>query len=133
MKPGWFTEFQILTELAQRKSRMRERDVADSLGITVQGVSKHFRRLLDDGLVLFSGFEYVLTPQGRERLIEYTKFLQGQTRKAASCLRMERLWSAIAAKPVGRGEEVGIVMKNGILWAVGRSCKDAKAFGVLAE
>jgi len=130
MKPGWFTEFQILTELAQQQSRMRQKDVADSLGITVQAVSKHFRRLLADHLVAFSGVEYVLTPQGREKLIEYTKFLQAQTRKAAGCLRMERLWSAIAAKPIARGEDVGIVMKNGILYAVSKSCKDAKAFGV---
>jgi putative transcriptional regulator len=130
MKPGWFTEFQILMELAQQQSRMRQRDVADSLEVTVQAVSKHFRRLLAENLVAFSGVEYVLTPQGRERLIEYTNFLQAQTRKAASCLRMERLWSAIALKPIRRGEEVGIVMKKGILCAVSRSCKDAKAFGV---
>ena len=130
MKPGWFTEFQILTELAQQQSRMRQKDIADSLGITVQAVSKHFKRLLADHLVAFSGVEYVLTPQGREKLIEHTKFLQAQTRKAAGCLRMERLWPAIASKPIRRGEEVGIVMKNGIIRAVSRNCKDAKAFGV---
>ena len=130
MKPGWFTEFQILTELAQQQSRMRQKDVADSLGITVQAVSKHFKRLLADHLVAFSGVEYVLTSRGREKLIEYTKFLQAQTRKAAGCLRMERLWPAIASKPIRRGEEVGIVMKNGIIRAVSRNCKDAKAFGI---
>ena len=104
--------------------------MADSLGVTVQAVSKHFRSLLAENLVAFSGVEYVLTPQGRERLVDYTNFLQAQTRKAASCLRMERLWSAIALKPIRRGEDVGLVMKNGILYAVSRNCKDAKAFGV---
>ena len=130
MKPGWFTEFQILTELAQKQSRMRQRDVADSLGLTVQAVSKHFRRLLNEELVAFSGVEYVLTPRGREALIGYTKFLQAQTRKASSCMRMERLWSAIASKPINAGEEVGLVMKNGVICAVGKSSKDAKAFGI---
>ena len=130
MKPGWFTEFQILTELAQRQSRMRQRDVADSLGITVQAVSKHVRRLLDEELVAFSGVEYVLAPRGLERLMGYTKFLQAQARKAAGCLRMERLWSAIAQKPIDAGEEVGLVMKNGVICAVSRNCKEAKAFGV---
>jgi len=118
-----------LTELAQRQSRMRQRDVADSLGITVQAVSKHFRRLLVEELVTFSGVEYVLTPRGLERLVGYTKFLQAQARKAASCLRMERLWCAIACKPISAGEEVGLVMKNGVICAVSRSSKDAKAFG----
>ncbi len=109
---------------------MRQKDVADSLGITVQAVSKHFRRLLDEELVAFSGVEYVLTPRGVERLIGYTKFLQVKTRKAASCLRMERLWSAIACKKIRAGEEVGLVMKNGVICAVNRSCEDAQAFGV---
>jgi putative transcriptional regulator len=109
---------------------MRQRDIADSLGITVQAVSKHFRRLLAEGLVAFSGVEYVLTPRGLERMSRYTKFLQTQTRKAASCLRMERLWSAIASKPISAGEEVGLVMKNGVIYAVSRSSEDAKAFGV---
>jgi len=130
MKPGWFTEFQILTELAQRQSRMRQRDVADSLGITVQAVSKHFRRLVDDELIAFSGVEYVLTARGVERLAGYTRLAQMQARKAAGSLRMERLWSAIACKPITADEEVGLVMKNGVICAVSKNCKDAKAFGV---
>jgi putative transcriptional regulator len=109
---------------------MRQRDVADSLGITVQAVSKHVRKLLDEELVAFSGVEYVVTPPGLERLSGYTKFLQVQARKAASCLRMERLWSAIASKQIRAGEEVGLVMKNGVILAVSRNCKNAKAFGV---
>jgi len=130
MKPGWFTEFQVLTELAQRQSRMRQRDVADSLGITVQAVSKHFRRLVGEGLVAFSGVEYVLTPRGLEKLTADTKFIQAQAKKAASCLRVERLWSAIASKPINAGEEVGLVMSKGVLSAVSRTRKDAKAFGI---
>jgi len=129
-KHGWFTEFQILTELAQRQSRMRQRDVADSLGITVQAVSKHMRRLLAEELVAFNGVEHVLTPHGTEKLTLYTKTLETQTKKASNCLKLERLWSAIACKPISAGEEVGLVMKNGVICAVSRSCKDAKAFGV---
>jgi putative transcriptional regulator len=109
---------------------MRQRDVADALGLTVQAVSKHFRRLLKGELVAFSGVEYVLTPSGREALTSYTKFLQAQTRKAASSLRMERLWSAIASKPINAGEEVGLMMKNGVICAVSKTSKEAKAFGV---
>ena len=108
---------------------MRQKDVADSVGITIQAVSKHFRRLLAEGLVAFSGVEYVLTPRGRERMISYTKFLQTQTRKAASCVRMERLWSAIASKRIIAGEEVGLVMKIGVIYTASRDDKDAKAFG----
>lgn len=129
-KHGWFTEFQILTELAQRQSRMRQRDVADSLGITVQAVSKQMRRLIAKELVAFNGVEYVLTPHGIEKLTLYTKTLETQTKKASSCLKLERLWPAIACKPVGAGEEVGLVMKNGVICAVSKNRKDATAFGV---
>ena len=109
---------------------MRQRDVADSLGITIQAVSKHLKRLLADGLVTLNGVEYILTPEGIERLTGYTRFLEAQTRKASSCLRLERLWPAIALKPISAGEEVGLVMKNGLTCAVNKGHKDAKAFGV---
>jgi putative transcriptional regulator len=109
---------------------MRQRDVADSLGITIQAVSKHLKRLLDEGLVALNGVEYVLSPEGIERLIGYTRFVEAQTRKASSCLRLERLWPAIALKPISSGEEVGLVMRKGVICAVDKGRKDAKAFGV---
>jgi putative transcriptional regulator len=109
---------------------MRQRDVADSLGITIQAVSKHLKSLLADGLVALNGVEYVLTPEGIEKLTGYTRFLEAQTRKASSCLRLERLWPAIALKPITTGEEVGLVMKNGLTCAVNKNHKDAKAFGI---
>lgn len=109
---------------------MRQRDVADSLGITIQAVSKHLKRLLAEGLVALNGVEYVLTPDGIERLIEYTRFLEAQTRKSSSSLRLERLWPAIAQKSISAGEVVGLVMKDGLTCAVSKNRKDAKALGV---
>jgi putative transcriptional regulator len=129
-KPGWFTEFQVLTELAQRQSRMRQRDLADALGITVQAVSKHVRRLVAVGVIAFNGVEYVLTPRGIEKLTEYTKTLETHVKKASSCLRLERLWPAIACKPITAGEEIGLVMKDGVICADSKNHKDAKAFGI---
>jgi putative transcriptional regulator len=109
---------------------MRQRDVAEVLGITIQAVSKHLKRLLAQGLVALNGVEYVLTPEGIERLTAYTRFVEAQTRKASSCLRLERLWPAIAQKPISAGEKIGLVMKNGQICAVGKNHKDAKAFGI---
>jgi putative transcriptional regulator len=109
---------------------MRQRDVAEVLGITIQAVSKHLKRLLGEGLVALNGVEYVLTPKGIERLVTYTRFVEAQSRKASSCLRLERLWPAIAQRSISAGEEVGLVMRNGVICAVDKSRKDAKAFGV---
>ena len=129
-KPGWFTEFQILVELAGQQSRMRQRDLADAVGVTVQAVSKHIKKLRAEGLIELRGVEYILTSHGIEKLAEYTKYLETQVKKAFSCSRLQRPWPAIASKPVSVGEEVGLVMENGVAYAVGRNHRSAKAFGV---
>jgi putative transcriptional regulator len=129
-KPGWFTEFQILVELAEQHSRMRQRDLADALGVTVQAVSKHIRRLRAEELIELRGVEYILTSYGIERLGEYTTYLETQVKKAFNCSRLQRPWPAIASKQVSAGEEVGLVMRNGVAYAVGRNHRNAKAFGV---
>ena len=129
-KPGWFTEFQILVELAERQSKMRQRDVAEALDITVQAVSKHIKKLRAEGLIESRGVEYVLTHSGIEKLAAYTKSLETQVKKASSRSQLERRWPAIASKPISSGEEVGLVMKNGVVYAVRKNDKNAKAFGI---
>ena len=90
-KPGWFTEFQILAELAERQSKMRQRDVAEALEITVQAVSKHVKKLRAEGLIESKGVEYVLTHCGIEKLATYTKSLETQVKKASALTARETL------------------------------------------
>ncbi len=42
---GESTEFQILLEVLRAQPHVKQKDVADAVGITVQAVSKHFKKL----------------------------------------------------------------------------------------
>jgi len=131
---GESTEFQILLEVMRKQPHVKQKDVADAVGITVQAVSKYFKKLTRDGL-LEAGSEkadYRLTPKAYESLRDYLKSLDGYVSRIKSDLKIERLLPALATKPIKTGETMGIVMKEGVLHAVAMNHPDAEAFGTAA-
>ena len=61
---GESTEFQILLEVMRSQPHVKQKDVADAVGITVQAVSKHFKKLSREGLldVGLERADYRITP-----------------------------------------------------------------------
>ena len=62
---GEFTKFQILLEVMRNQPHVKQKDVSEALGITIQAVCKYFKKLEKEGL-LESGSEradYRLTPK----------------------------------------------------------------------
>jgi putative transcriptional regulator len=130
---GELTKFQILFEIIRRQPHVKQEDISDALGITVQAVSKHFKKLMNDGLIE-AGTEkanYRLTPKAVEKLQQGAKNLERYVTKIENGLKVERVWPAIATQRVKVGDEVGLVMREGVLYAVESSCPDASAFGVV--
>ena len=75
---GEFTKFQILLEVMSNQPHVKQKDVSDAIGITVQAVSKYFKKLNREGL-LEAGSEkanYRLTPKALEKLREDVKNLE---------------------------------------------------------
>ncbi|MBV1767982.1 MAG: winged helix-turn-helix transcriptional regulator, partial [Methanobacterium sp.] len=69
-KRGEMTHFQILAEIAKQEPHLRQKDIADKLGITVQAVSENLKTLVDDGYVE-SGTgrsPYKITKRGIDKL-----------------------------------------------------------------
>ena len=63
---GEFTKFQILLEIMRNQPHIKQKDISDTLGITIQAISKYFKKLTKEGL-LEAGSEradYHLTPKG---------------------------------------------------------------------
>jgi putative transcriptional regulator len=114
---------------------VKQKDVADAVGITVQAVSKHFKSLVRDGLLEVGSerADYRLTPYATERLDDYLKSLSGYTARIKSELKIERLLPALATRRVKAGENVGIIMKEGVLYAVRKDHRDAEAWGIAAQ
>jgi putative transcriptional regulator len=128
---GEFTKFQILFEVMRNQPHVKQKDISDALGITIQAVSKYFKKLTKEGL-LEAGSEradYRLTSKAVEKLREDIKYLERYVTGIKQEMKVERYFPAMATKPIKMGEKVGLVMRKGVLYAVAESNPDAEAFG----
>jgi putative transcriptional regulator len=135
---GELTKFQILAEVLRSQPHVRQRDIGEALGITVQAVSKYFSRLEREGF-LESGVRrtnYKLTPKAHKKLEEYLADLESYVRTLRQELKFERIWPALASNKIRAGESVNLEMREGVLYAVpfknasvasGRAIFDAEA------
>jgi putative transcriptional regulator len=132
---GESTEFQILLEVLRSQPHVKQKDVADAVGITVQAVSKHFKKLVREGLLNVGSerADYSLTSKATDKLDTYLKNLSSYTARIKSDLKIERLLPALATQPVKEGETMGIIMKEGVLYAVSPDNPEAKAQGIAAQ
>ncbi len=129
---GENTEFQILIEVLRSQPHVKQKDVADAVGVTVQAVSKHMKKLARDGFLEVGEerADYRLTARATEKLDDYLKSLSSYTARIKSDLKIERLLPALATKRVLEGDTVGIIMKEGVLHAVSLRNAEVEATGV---
>jgi putative transcriptional regulator len=128
---GEFTKFQILFEVMRNQPHVKQKDISDALGITIQAVSKYFRKLKNEGLLEAGSdkADYRLTPKAVEKLREDIKYLERYVANIKQEMKIERYFPAMATKRIKTGEKVGLIMKKGILYAVAENNPDAEAFG----
>ena len=56
-KRGSLTRFQILSEISKQNPHLKQKDLAETLGITIQGISENIKTLIEEG--------YITSNQGR--------------------------------------------------------------------
>jgi putative transcriptional regulator len=128
---GELTKFQILVEVLRNQPHVKQKDISDTLGVTVQAVSKYFKKLVKEGM-LETGVKranYKLTSKANKKLQEYLTYLERYVNTVKRDLKIERVWPAIASKKIRAGERVGLVMREGVLYAVPMKEHAAKAYG----
>jgi len=119
---GEFTKFQILFEIMRKQPHIKQKDIADALGITIQAVSKYFKKLSKEGF-LEAGSEradYRLTAKATAKLRDDLRNLENYVLSIKHEMKIERSLPALATQPVKAGDEVGIIMKEGIMYTVAR-------------
>ena len=127
---GEFTKFQILLEVMRNQPHIKQKDISDKLGITIQAISKYFKKLTKEGL-LEAGSEradYRLTPKAVTKLREDVRALESYVTEVKHDLKIEHAWPAIATQPVKAGQEVGLIMKEGVMYttAARQHCRRSK-------
>jgi putative transcriptional regulator len=128
---GELTKFQILFEVMRNQPHVKQKDISDALGITIQAVSKYFKKLKKEGLLEAGSdkADYRLTPKAIAKLEGDMKNLERYVTSIRREMKIERYFPAIATKPIKTGDKVGLMMKKGVLYAVAANNLSAEAFG----
>ncbi|HID47799.1 MAG TPA: winged helix-turn-helix transcriptional regulator [Methanothermococcus okinawensis] len=119
MKKRNITELQILSEIVRKQPHIKQKEIADALGITVQGVSEHIRNLLKKGYIKSRGRgKYVLTDKGirvlKNWISQFRDYLEEVNREI---YRYKDIWPAIAYEDIEEGDRVYLFMRRGLLYA----------------
>jgi len=119
-KKGELTRFQILAEIAKTQPHLRQKDIAEKLGISIQAVSENIKSLTDDGFVEIRGdrIRYHITKRGIEKLKKEVVDLRKYADEVVETMSTYKsVWPAIAEEDLEEGEKVWLIMKNGVLYA----------------
>ncbi len=119
-KKGELTRFQILAEIAKQQPHLRQKDIAEKLGITIQAVSENIKSLTDDGFVEIreGTARYNITKRGIEKVKKEATDLRKYADEVVETMNTYKsIWPAIAEEELKSGDNVGLKMKNGILYA----------------
>lgn len=127
-KKGELTRFQILAEIAKQEPHLRQKDIAEKLGITVQAVSENIKSLVDEGLVETGEghVHYKITKKGIGRVKSDAVYLRKYADQVLDTMNTYKsIWPAIAREELKSGDEVWLEMDQGTLYA---TTKKASAY-----
>ncbi len=112
------TKFQILIEVAAHQPNVRQKEIADKVGVTPQAVSEYIKDLTSEGFIYSDGrVRYRITKKGVEWVLEnaadmkrYANFVMSDIISHVST------WTAIAVEDLSKGENVFLKMRGGLLY-----------------
>lgn len=130
---GEITRFQVLLEVMRTQPHVKQKDVSDKLGITIQAVNKYFKKLTREGLLEIGSerASYRLTPKATAKLREDVRNLEEYIISIRHEMKIERAVPVIASQPVEAGEEVGIILKEGVMYSTSPNDPATEAKGTV--
>jgi putative transcriptional regulator len=113
------SRLQILVEIAEHQPAVRQQEIAEKLGVTPQAISEYIRELVEEGMVSASGRgNYEVTKAGIEWVLENAESLEAYARHIRrDIIQQVSVWTALAAENLKAGDEAGVYMKDGFLYA----------------
>lgn len=120
------TRFQILIEIAANQPYIQQKDIANRIGVTSQAVSDYISKLEKDGWISSHGrSRYRVTQEGVNWVLQALRELQEYSTDAERAITNINTWAAIADIDLKKGQTVGLVMKQGLLFATTYASKGA--------
>jgi putative transcriptional regulator len=113
------TRLQILVEIAEHQPAIRQQEIAGKLGVTPQAVSEYIRELEKEGMVSAHGRgRYEVSRAGIEWVVENAESIERYARHIRrDIIQQVSVWAAVAAGDLKTGDEVGVYMQKGWLYA----------------
>ena len=127
------TKFQILVEIAASQPNIRQKEIAQKLAVTPQAISEYIKELLKDGLLTSDGrSQYRVTREGVDWILKMTRELRSYSASVGKVVADISVCAAVADCDLSPGQPVGLVMRDGLLFATGSVGKGAKGVATSA-
>lgn len=112
------TKFQILIEVAAHQPNVRQKEIAEKIGVTPQAVSEYIKDLTAEGYIYSDGrVRYRITKKGVEWVLENASDMKKYANFVMSdIISHVSTWTAIADEKLEKGDEVFLHMRKGLLY-----------------
>ena len=125
------TRFQILVKIAAMQPNIQQRDIAETLNVTPQAVSDYVKQLLKDGLLISRGrSRYQVSTEGVDWMLQQLKELQVYLKSAEKAVSDIKVTGTVAGCNLSQGQTVGLVMREGLLFATDDLSVGAKGIAI---
>ncbi|WP_435365538.1 MarR family transcriptional regulator [Haloarchaeobius sp. DYHT-AS-18] len=113
------TQYQILSQIAERQPAVSQQEIADEIGVTAQAVSDYLQNLVERGFVTKHGRgRYEVTKEGVDWLISRTEDLRRYVDHVSEeVIGQVDIETAIATGDIAEGESVSLTMEDGVMHA----------------
>lgn len=112
---GKMTKMLILLSILKGNKKLK--DIAEDVGITMQGVSEYVKELESEGHIKNGK----ITPFGMEFLYDTLEEIGDFVHDAGKLIGKIRVTEAIAGEEIRKGDRVGLFMENGYIYAYRRA------------
>ncbi len=119
-KRGALTHFQILSEISKQDPHLKQKDLAETLGITIQAVSENIKTLLELGYITSKDGRspYKITQSGIDKVKRDAISLRKYSDSVLETMNhYKTIWPAIASEDLKKDTTVGLYMEDGVLYA----------------
>jgi len=112
------TKFQILAEIAEGGPDIQQREIARRLDITPQAVSDYISQLIRENMLISEGrSSYRVSNEGINWVIKELKELNNYSMSIQKAVNNISVCAAIAESDLKKGQQAGLKMKDGLLFA----------------